>query len=1011
MTARWNAISDRFLAHAAADPDRIAAHHDERAITYRELAARASLVAQRLTELSLPPGSPVMVRLERSPELLAAMLGIWQAGLTYLPLDPHSPEHRVRMIARSARCSATISPTEHDASTSAPATADQGDGLSVSSLCTESPGGESHDLYRALVSDPGYVIYTSGSTGVPKGVVVGQRALVELIDQLVERYRVTPRDRVLQFAASSFDTSIEQICVALSAGATLVLPDHLWAPSEFHDEIARRRVTVMDLTPSYWREVAAASADRRRSDVPVPVRLVIFGGSAVYNQDLRLARELYPAARILNAYGLTETVITSCLAVVDHEDPLPDGPAAVGFPVDGVRVAILDDAGAPVPHGETGEVTIGGRLASGLIGEHAGLSDLATASIDGAPAFPTGDVGHLDAAGRFTVTGRKDRQVKVRGYRVDPSEIEVALQSHASVLDAAVLADDPDAGLAGFYSVLPGQADPGDTRLLDHLRSRLPSYAVPRRAVAMPTLPRTPHGKVDYRALAALDAESTTPSGTNGTSAAAETQLQLAVARVWGSVLDLEAPGLDQDFFEAGGTSITAAELVARTRTSLGIHLSYVRPLIEYLLARPTLRDFCAAVEVARAGRLESADAQRTTMHADLARAVEVDPTTFRSDRSASDPRRVLLTGATGFLGTHLLPRLLARTTARVTCLVRADSAVQGRRRLHEAWETYGCGGDPLSGADDRIDVLVGDLAAPWLGLSVSAFDRLAEETDMVIHSGGTVNFIYPYAEMKAANVDGTSELLRLAARRGAAFHHVSTVAVIAGHGVAGATEVHEDDPLDHLHELGVGYAESKWVAEHLVRRAGEAGLPVAIYRAADISGHSAAGTWNTATEMCCMKKFILDAGAVPDAELPMDYTPVDVFADALLHIALNEQPTRRTYHLTNPNKSHISLLADRLRARGHEIEQVDWEEWVARMVDLAVRSPDHPMTPFAPLFIDRCPSGRMSVAQMYLEDTFPRFGRANVDAALSDSDIFFPDVDARLIDLYLDFLDAKAFL
>jgi thioester reductase-like protein len=236
-------------------------------------------------------------------------------------------------------------------------------------------------------------------------------------------------------------------------------------------------------------------------------------------------------------------------------------------------------------------------------------------------------------------------------------------------------------------------------------------------------------------------------------------------------------------------------------------------------------------------------------------------------------------------------------------------------------------------------------------------------------------------------------------------------MAVIAGQGVAGITMVNEDDPLDHLHELGVGYVESKWVSEYLVRKAGQAGLPVAIYRAADISGHSVTGTWNTKTEMCCMKKFILDIGAFPNAELPMDYTPVDVFADVLIHIVLNEKLTGRTYHVTNPNKAHISLLADRLRARGHQIKQVSWEDWVSQMVNLAVQSPEHPMTPFAPLFIDRCPSGRMSVAQMYLEDTFPRFSRDNVDLALNGTGIVFPEVNAELVDRYLDFLQSRAFI
>lgn len=159
------------------------------------------------------------------------------------------------------------------------------------------------------------------------------------------------------------------------------------------------------------------------------------------------------------------------------------------------------------------------------------------------------------------------------------------------------------------------------------------------------------------------------------------------------------------------------------------------------------------------------------------------------------------------------------------------------------------------------------------------------------------------------------------------------------------------------------------------------------------------------------MKRFIRDIGAIPHAELPMDYTPVDVFADALVHIATHGPTDGRVYHLTNPHKSHISLLQERLQARGNDISEIPWDEWVARMIDLAVTNPEHPMTPFAPLFIDNCPSGQMSVAEMYLEDTFPVFTRTNVEHALVGTDITFPDVDADLIDRYLDFLERKEFL
>jgi thioester reductase-like protein len=236
-------------------------------------------------------------------------------------------------------------------------------------------------------------------------------------------------------------------------------------------------------------------------------------------------------------------------------------------------------------------------------------------------------------------------------------------------------------------------------------------------------------------------------------------------------------------------------------------------------------------------------------------------------------------------------------------------------------------------------------------------------------------------------------------------------MAVISGFGTAGVRHVTEQTPAAYADHLSVGYVESKWVAEALLQNAAKQGLPVAIYRAADISGDRATGAWNTATEMCAMKKFIVDTGTSPIAELPLDYTPVDCYAAAVAHIASTSLPSGEVYHLTNSRKAYVSDLADRLRAHGHTIREVPWSDWLDQLVKIAVEQPDHPMTPFAPLFIDRCATGEMSVAEMYLETTFPTFTQTNVENALQNSDIEIPAVDTEMIDRYIRYLTSIDFL
>jgi thioester reductase-like protein len=476
-------------------------------------------------------------------------------------------------------------------------------------------------------------------------------------------------------------------------------------------------------------------------------------------------------------------------------------------------------------------------------------------------------------------------------------------------------------------------------------------------------------------------------------------------------VLKVDKVRPDDNFFDLGGNSILAAELLAKVRGSLGVLITQVRPLIRLLLEDATLRSFAQAVRAARAGTL-AGDQTRKRVDFAAESTLDVEIPVAVDEPNWQRPEHVLLTGATGFLGIYLLRELLATTDAVVHCLVRADDNDAALTRLQSTAQHYFRDDLARYRLEGRIVPLVGDLDKPGLGLSEEDFDRLARTVDVIHHPGGRVNFIYPYSHMAPANVAGTKEIIRMAARyRRIPVHYTSTMAVVAGFGTAGVRQVDEDTPLAHADHLSVGYVESKWVAEVLLLQAAEQGLPVAIYRAADISGDQENGAWNTATEMCAMKKFVVDTGTAPVAELPLDYTPVDVFAAAVAHIAGTSLPAGDVYHLTNPGKVNIRDLVERLRAHGHDIREVSWSEWLDEMVRVAVEQPEHPMTPFAPLFIDRCATGQMSVAEMYLENTFPAFSRTNVDNALAGSGITIPPVDADMLDRYIGYLTSIEFL
>jgi len=529
---------------------------------------------------------------------------------------------------------------------------------------------------------------------------------------------------------------------------------------------------------------------------------------------------------------------------------------------------------------------------------------------------------------------------------------------------------------------------------------------IPAAFVALDQMPLTPDGEPAPGAL--KHPQIPQPRHGHGEQ---RTPTQAGMSHLWSELLKKEQVSLGDDFFALGGNSLLAAEMLAHARVMFGISADYVRPLTRCLLRDPTLRGFAKATQDARAGRL-AADGAETRV--DFAREAELDvPALLNANPQGPRPNwgrplEILLTGSTGFLGAHLLSELLATTTARVWCLVRARDASHARQRIADAAARYELADLPA----DRVVPLPGDLSSPGLGLSPGEFRELARSTDIIYHAGAIVNFIYPYEELRAANVTGTREVIRLAGLyQGIPVHYVSTTAVLAGLGVMGAREATEDTPLAHADRLRIGYVETKFVAEELLRSAGRAGLPVAIYRPLDIVGSLRTGVWNTATEMCALIRFITDTGLAPDIDLPLDFVPADICAAAIRHISSLETATGRTYHLASPKYALLGSLVDRLREHGFRISKIPFGVWVSELLRHAAHNPSHPMTTFLPLFLDRDKESGLTLAEMYLEHIFPHYTRSNTEQALKGSGIIFPPVDGGLLDRNIGRLIATGYL
>jgi amino acid adenylation domain-containing protein/non-ribosomal peptide synthase protein (TIGR01720 family) len=556
-----------FEARAAQTPQAIAVERDGRGLSYRELNRRANQVAHRLRALGVGPEVPVAICMERSIEMVAAMLGILKAGGVYVPLDPAYPPDRLGFMLEDTRAPVLL--TDGCLGTDLPV---HGIHTVEIDATWKLPAGESEQNRRSSVEPHhlAYIIYTSGSTGKPKGVCVPHEAALRHFTTMQALWELSAADRVLAFASFSFDASLEQIFPTLYSGAAVVLRGaEGWGAGEFSRTARTLRLTVADLPTAYWDQWVQACRLDGDWQLPPDLRLVAIGGDAARAETVRRWGETaLRSIRLVNAYGPTETTITASIHELtpglDGDVPLERVP--IGRPLPGRTMHILDQHGAPVADGEAGELHIGG---AGLARGYLNRPDLTAEKFipdpfDGRPGarlYRTGDLARMLPDGTIEFLGRVDRQVKIRGFRIELGEIEECLSRHPAVQDAVVLAREDVPGDRRLVAYVVAREEVTSRQLRAFLQAELPTYMLPAAMVFLGELPISPNGKVDRAALPRPDGSRPELSGAY---VPPRTPIEERLARIWAHVLRVERIGVHDRFSELGGDSLLAMHVVAR---------------------------------------------------------------------------------------------------------------------------------------------------------------------------------------------------------------------------------------------------------------------------------------------------------------------------------------------------------------------------------------------------------------------------------------------------------------
>lgn len=949
-------IPNRFASIVARFGERTALRFENEALSYDELHRISDRIASGLLE-QVAPGACVGLSMVKGPYLVATVLGVLKAGCAYVPLDASYPAQRLQHFVANCSLTTCIADAQGLAGLTT-ASLQHLRILNPADLANASPS----PLPKVSPSALAYVIHTSGSTGNPKGVLIEHHTVVRMIEGAAGPLEYGANCISTLMASINFDASVLEIFLALLQGGTLVIvPEALrQEPTALHQLLVDERVTHALLAPVLLQGLPQQ---------PLPdLRMLAFGGDTL---EENVARWWAARTRLLSLYGPTEiTVMASCGQVQ------ADGPVRIlGKPLPGYRVYLLNAEQQPVPPGTIGELFIGSdNLARGYRNE----PELTLRRFTGDPfagkpyarMYRTGDLGRYLPDGTIEYLGRNDAQIKLRGFRIELGEIESRLALMPGIQNAVctVCGANEQRYLAAYYVPVP-DADIDEEALRQHMQAGLPDYMLPARYVRLECLPLSGSGKIDRKALPVPSTESSGEPPRAG--------LEKTIADIWRALLQLESVSREDNFFHLGGNSILVIRMHERVRSETGFDFA-----LPAFYRSPTI---AGLVSGGGASDIERAMADAA---APLPTPPALLPPWHESD--AASIATVLLTGASGFVGIHLLDEL-SRRVPRVLCLQRCETPATGLERLKHEAHTAG-----LSIDFSRVEVLPADLARPILGLSTPIWKRLAEEVDAILHCGAQVHHLHGYDSLKAANVGSTQELLRLALSiRQKPLCFLSTMSVPLF--VEGVQQV-EERPVTARPTTDNGYLLGKWVSEQRIAAcAQQYGLPASIVRVGNVTGDSHSGYSNYRNNhFWLFNQGCIQLSAYPATGQVIEMTPVDVLAQAICALILNPREGLEVFNLQSPRTIPQDEWFAMLDKQGLVAHAEPPEQWQKR---LATIDPSNGLMLLRDFYTGDLTWHDIPVQQRHTLDRLENLGVSLV----LDS--------ARLVERYVGYLRTEGFL
>lgn len=952
-------------------------------ISYKELYDYISRIAKHLVVANVKKNEIVGLYIEKSIDYIAAMLACWKVGAAFLPIDPTLPKNRIKYLLSDSNISLCVA--------SSPAVKLEGEKDLSYIYLSEMLNDESFSLYISSrkADDLAYLMYSSGSTGEPKGILVNHSGIVNLVEEQAKSFKIAPGSKSLFMLSINFDAAISDICVALFSGATLYIErdNSVLSPMKLSELILSNEITHIDLPPSYLAVLNPEILSKY-------LKTVVIGGEAALPE---IVRNWAKYVRVINVYGPTEATVCSSLCECDKDSW---NKALLGKPLSNIEYRIWDLEKDSFEQKGEGELWISGiALARGYHNKPE-LNQSKFVLVKNKRWYRTGDKVRITSNGEYEYLGRIDRMFKLNGKLIEPQEIEFVISSCKGVKAVAVIKRKRSAENKNFCLV----AYIEKTQLFrvseyrKSLNENLPEWMQPKIIEYVKEMPRNVSGKIDYLQLEGLKISETVKDFSDSRNAKCKKcqKLLLTMKKVLGN----ESLNIESNFFDNGGDSFAVLEFVFELE-KLGI---VVTPASFY--KTPSVRALCGNHDLNV--RANSDFMNSSELVACVSKELNELEIKIRNNDCIKEEvaTSYLFTGASGYLGSAVLLEVLNNTrneNSTIYCLVRGENENICRQKILKA---IGQHSSMIPENFYRVKALPADLSQDLFGLTSDVWNRIAKEVTYIYHFASEVNMLKSFSQLYSSNVLSMKNILEFALTGSRKeLHFASTLSVfVASDCNTGVLK--EDDNLSLVSKVYGGYAQSKWVAETLLRSVSSEKLKRSIYRFGLITGDSATGKSAKGDFLCLFLKGIKELAIAPiEAMLKqVDITPIDYASKAMYVLSKYKTENKVScYHIANSRGATLREIVAALRESSLEVSMLDYDDWKRK---LSESSKDSFTLSATNLSLCSASSKNANFEAQRTFDLFQatnvRFCRKDANKILQKKKVLCPEVSVELLSKYV---------